>query len=270
MAQPKDLARMRLAAREQFANEPGLQFLSFRGSVAHGTYLPSDDPDSVDDIDLIGWVVGPMDCYLGLGSYGSGGTRELKQGYWDVVLYEARKLIGLLVKGNPNVLCTLFVPRRLTLVSRWAHELLVVNRGLFLSRELYKPFVHYAHSQLKRVEHYATEGYMGAKRKRLIAKYHFDAKNASHLIRLLRTGIELLRTGELHVCRTGIDADELVAIKRGVWSLERVKREADDLFAACRDARDRSPLPERVDRAAVNELCIEVVDAALHDTGGSP
>lgn len=40
----------------------------FRGSQAHGTYIPSDDPDSIDDIDYMGIYVMPLDHYLGLDS----------------------------------------------------------------------------------------------------------------------------------------------------------------------------------------------------------
>jgi len=259
------LAQLRVEAKDRFGKEYGLQFLSFRGSVAHGTYIPSDDPASVDDVDLLGWAVAPLDCYFGLREYGSRGTRDFKQGRWDVVLYEARKLVGLLAKGNPNVLCTLFMPAEFVLVQTWAHELLVLNRGLFLSRQLHAPFVGYAHSQLKRMEHHASKGYMGAKRKLLLEQHGYDTKNAAHLIRLLRMGIELLESGELRVCRTGLDANELVAIKRGDWPLRRVKKAADKLFAECDEAYERSHLPDRVDRDAVNELCIEVVEAAMDE-----
>ncbi len=257
------IAQLRVEAKEQFGKEHGLQFLSFRGSVAHGTYIPSDDPSSVDDVDLIGWVTAPLDCYFGLREYGSRGTRELKHGRWDVVLYEARKLVSLLAKGNPNVLCTLFMPSEFVLVHNWAHELLVVNRDLFLTRELYTSFIGYAYSQLKRMEHHASKGYMGAKRKILLEKHGYDTKNASHLIRLLRMGIELLQTGKLNVCRTGLDADELIAIKRGEWTLKRVKKEADRLFEECNMAYERSQLPDSIDKEAINELCIDVLETGI-------
>jgi hypothetical protein len=41
-------------------------------------------------------------------------------------------------------------------------------------------------------------------------------------------GIEFLRDGELNVMR--YDAPELLAIKHGEWSLERIKAEAEHLF----------------------------------------
>ena len=49
---------------------------------------------------------------------------------------------------------------------------------------------------------------MGEKRKAIVRKYQYDVKNAAHLIRLLRMGIEFLETGELRVFRA-MDAEEL-------------------------------------------------------------
>ena len=56
----------------------------------------------------------------------------------------------------------------------------------------------------------------------------YDAKNAAHLIRLLRMGIEFLTEGTMYVER--VDGPELLTIKRGEWPLEKVKAEAERLF----------------------------------------
>lgn len=89
-------------------------------------------------------------------------------------------------------------------------------------------------------------GYMGEKRKRLVREVGYDAKNASHLIRLLRMGVEFFETGVLNVRRH--DAGELIAIKRGRWPLESVREEADRLFHRARVAKDESPLPDTPNR----------------------
>lgn len=100
-------------------------------------------------------------------------------------------------------------------------------------------------------------GYMGEKREAMVRKYQYDVKNASHLIRLLRMGSEFLQTGKLQVYR-GADADELKHIKRGGWTLDRVKREAETLFTQVEASRARSPLPPTPDHAAANELLIQL------------
>ena len=43
-----------------------LLFLGYRGSIAHGMYVPNSNPDSIDDKDLIGAFTGPIEYYLGL------------------------------------------------------------------------------------------------------------------------------------------------------------------------------------------------------------
>ncbi len=99
--------------------------------------------------------------------------------------------------------------------------------------------------------------YMGAKRKELVQRYGYDCKNAAHSVRLLRMGIEFLETGELNVYRTA-DADELRAIKRGLWTLEQVKHEVDRLSERIAAARDRSPLPEEPDTVLAETLLIDI------------
>src|ERR1044072_4770021 len=98
---------------------------------------------------------------------------------------------------------------------------------------------------------------MGAKRKELVKKVGYDAKNAAHLIRLLRMGIEFLVEGELHVERA--DAENLLSIKRGEWPIERVKEEAERLFRLAEEAYVRSSLPAKPDNQKAEKLCMEMI-----------
>jgi len=52
--------------------------------------------------------------------------------------------------------------------------------------------------------------------------------------------------------------EELMRIKRGAWSLEQVKSEAERLFAGVEPARQVSPLPDRPDEAAANALLMDL------------
>lgn len=45
----------------------GLTFLGYRGSHSHGTYVPPSNQDGVDDVDLLGVFVAPVEHYLGFG-----------------------------------------------------------------------------------------------------------------------------------------------------------------------------------------------------------
>jgi len=251
--------------------DPGLGewsiLLAYRGSITHGTYEPNSKPGSIDDKDVIGVCVPPLGHYFGLREYGSRGTREIVDDPWDVVIYEARKAIGLLMKGNPNVLSMLWLPDRYYLDVTDAGRLLIDRRDLFVARSTFYPFMGYARSQLVKMERGAFKGYMGEKRRALVEQHGYDTKNAAHLIRLLRMGIEFLRDGELQVERP--DAPELLAIKHGEWTLDRIKSEAERLFARAEDAFDRSTLPVKPDRNAINDLAVAVVELAHPDRGGN-
>lgn len=104
---------------------------------------------------------------------------------------------------------------------------------------------------------YYSGGYMGQKRRELVRRVGYDAKNAAHLIRLLRMGIEFLTEGNLHVERA--DAAELLDIKRGGWPLERVKVEAARLFHLAQEAYVRSTLPPEPDRNRAERLCVQLI-----------
>ena len=98
---------------------------------------------------------------------------------------------------------------------------------------------------------------MGKKRRELVMRVGYDAKNAAHLIRLLRMGIEFLTEGTMYVERA--DGPELLTIKRGEWSLEKVKAEAERLFQLAQEAYVRSSLPPEPDRDRAEKLCVRMI-----------
>jgi len=229
-------------------------------------YVPSTDPGSIDDKDVMGVCVPPLEYYYGLKQYGSRGTVEVKQEEWDIVVYEARKMISMMAKGNPNVLMCLWLEPEHVITTTPAWDLVVASRSLFVGKHVYWSFSGYAYGQLHRMTHYAFEGYMGAKRKALVEKVGYDCKNAAHLVRLLRMGCEFLAEGRLYVKRE--DAQQLLEIKRGEWTLDAVQREARRLFDRTDEAYDRSTLPAAVDMDKINALCVEVIRTALESRKG--
>jgi hypothetical protein len=104
---------------------------------------------------------------------------------------------------------------------------------------------------------YYSGGYMGKKRRELVMRVGYDSKNAAHLIRLLRMGIEFLTEGTMYVERA--DGPELLEIKRGAWPLEKVKAEAERLFQLAQEAYVRSTLPPEPDRSRAEELCVQMI-----------
>jgi hypothetical protein len=301
---------------EQISNllPEGLISLCWRGSVAHGMYVPKSDPDSIDDKDVMGIYIAQLEHYLG---FGRKDVYEQWEGEWDCVFYELRKFIGLLLNCNPNVLSLLWLKPNGIIFESSIGERLRANRQLFVTKKAYHSFSGYAHAQFKKmisfnqeaqalmaqledqlaefgidpescdagsslrtadgrpyvgatnemmeiVKRYRGErrlyysgGYMGKKRRELVRRVGYDAKNAAHLIRLLRMGIEFLSEGTLHIERA--DGPELLDIKRGEWSLDRVKTESERLFQLAQEAYVRSTLPAEPERDKAERLCVEMI-----------
>jgi uncharacterized protein len=271
----------------------GTRLLAYRGSHTHGTYIPPTDEQGHDDVDLIA-VYTDMRPSAYFGTDGQTWTgRDVKVGQWDGVCYQLQHFAKLAAACNPNVIQTLWLRAQHYLLLDWMGRELIGHRDMFTSRLAAKSFGGYAHGQLKRMTAFNVErafdcpctgdfhvddcplraergrgstklyatGFMGAKRKALVEKNGYDTKNAAHLIRLLRMGIEFLNTGSLFVWRD--DAAELIAIKRGEWTLERVKAEADTLFAVLNERRFMSPLPETPDFGAINGFVTRIMCRAL-------
>lgn len=227
----------------------------YRGSKAHNLYIPSEEDMSTDDIDWMGIVIAPIDYYFGI--YHFEGT-EHWEGKDDVVIYELRKFIRLLLKANPNVLSFLWnKPEMFTHCEPIAQEL-IDNRDLFSTKQAFKSFGGYSKSQLHKMFHQNYQGYMGDKRKKLVDKFGYDVKNASHLIRLLRMGIEFLSTGQLTVYREN-DRQELIDIKQGKWSAKKVEELGNDLFNRLQDACNASPLPKQPNYHKINNLLVGIM-----------
>jgi len=233
------------------------------GSISHNTYRPNHTPNSIDDKDVMGIFVPPLDHYIGLNNYGIGkGTREIKRDEWDIVTYEARKAIRLLKQGNPNVLAILWLEPNMYVTREPSGDFLLSERDKFVGRHVYRPFIGYARAQLKKMTAYSFEGYMGEKRKALVDQHGYDTKNASHLIRLLTMGIEFLRDGKLYVYR--YDRLKYLDIKDGLWSLKQVQDEAERLFKVAEEEYHRSKLPIEPDDKIINGICYEVIRSALY------
>ena len=125
--------------------------LAYRGSIAHNMHVPGSDPNSIDDVDLIGIVLAPAKNYLGLGGWGSRGTKEIKNGKWDVVLYDIRKAFSMLLQGNPNIISLLWTLPEHRLYSDYAGDRILNNRHLFIGKHMYASFAGYASAQLQKM-----------------------------------------------------------------------------------------------------------------------
>jgi len=99
------------------------------------------------------------------------------------------------------------------------------------------------------------------KRAALEAEHGYDTKHAMHLVRLQRMGAEILERGEVIVTRP--DRDELLAVRDGAWTYERLVEEADANMARIRALTESSELPEAADEDAIEALGVSLIDEVL-------
>jgi predicted nucleotidyltransferase len=94
-------------------------------------------------------------------------------------------------------------------------------------------------------------------RAELERRHGYDTKHAMHLVRLMRTGLELLEAGELHVRRS--DAHELNAVRDGAMTFDELQKVASELQAKMLAAVKGTALPADVDHAFVEEMALEII-----------
>ncbi|MFJ8309189.1 MULTISPECIES: DNA polymerase beta superfamily protein [unclassified Streptomyces] len=157
--------------------------------------------------------------------------------------WELERFCELALRSNPNVLECLHSP----LVERiddTGRELLAL-REAFLSRQAEQSFTRYALGRRKRLD--ADVRLHGAPR----------WKHAMHLLRLLMSCRDLLRTGVLTI-DVGAERDRLLAVKRGEVSWPEVESWMARLAAESERAAARSPLAPEPDRARVADFLFRV------------
>jgi hypothetical protein len=99
----------------------------------------------------------------------------------------------------------------------------------------------------------------------LEAKFGYDTKHGSHVIRLMEQGYYLMKNGTLEVRLP--HADKIRASRDGTWldgteaTYEKLKAFADEREREMQALykSDDCPLPKEPDRKALDELCIEIV-----------
>ncbi|MFD9411934.1 DNA polymerase beta superfamily protein [Streptomyces sp. NPDC059989] len=162
--------------------------------------------------------------------------------------WELERFCELALRANPNILECLHSPL-VEQVTPVGEELLSL-RGAFLSRRAHTSFSRYAASQ----------------RGKLLADVRIHGaprwKHAMHLLRLLLSCRDLLRTGRLTI-DAGPHRDRLLAVRRGelTWSeadtwMARLQAETDTALAT-------TPLPPAPDRARVEDFLLRTRRASV-------
>jgi uncharacterized protein len=162
---------------------------------------------------------------------------ETQECYWEI-----EKFLLLALKANPNILECLYTPS-VELATPIAEELLSI-RDIFLSQLIYQTYNGYVMSQFKKLN------------QDLRNKGAIRGKHAMHLIRLLLSGITILREGFVPLRIEG-HRDQLLDIRNGripwketnSWRLQ-LHKEFDAAFAS-------THLPEYPDYERANRFLLK-------------
>jgi hypothetical protein len=189
------------------------------------------------DVDRKGFYLPPAELHWSL----AGVPEQLERDDTQEAYWELQKFLTLALKANPNVLECLYTPL-VELATPLAEELLEM-RDVFLSKLVYQTYNGYVMSQFKKMEQdIRTRG-------------EVRWKHAMHLVRLLLSGITVLREGFVPI-EVAEHRERLLAVRRGELDWREVNEwrlslhgEFDRAFAA-------TPLPERPDYDRANRFLL--------------
>jgi len=168
---------------------------------------------------------------------------ETEEAYWEL-----QKFLVMALKGNPNILECLYTPL-VEYASPLAQELLDM-RDAFLSRLVYQTYNGYVMSQFKRMQ------------ADLRNQGRVKPKHVMHLIRLLLSGIHVLREGFVPV-DVGQHRERLFAIKKEEMPWDDIEAWRKELHKEFDRALEETNLPERPDYERANEFLVRARRAAI-------
>ena len=125
---------------EEVEKNGWLAYKYIRGSQSYGLATPESDTD------YGGVFILPEEYLKGLRS---NYVEQVSDEKSDIVYYEIGRWMELLLKGNPNVLESLFIPEDCIIGNiHPSVQLILDNKEKFLTKECFNPLVGYAKSQI--------------------------------------------------------------------------------------------------------------------------
>jgi predicted nucleotidyltransferase len=209
------------------------RFVAYRcivGSTAYGLATETSD------VDRRGFYLPPADLEWSLAGVPPQLENENEEVYWEL-----EKFLRLALKANPNALECLYSPL-VEFSTPVAQELLAI-RHIFLSQHVHRTYNAYVLSQFKKLEQdLRNEG-------------QFRWKHVMHLIRLLLSGVTVLRQGFVPL---GVEQyrDRLLAIRSGQTDWDEVEKWRLALHRELDEALAATALPEHPDYHRANQFLI--------------
>lgn len=142
---------------------------------------------------------------------------------WDFQIYGIVKFFQLAMDCNPNIIDSLYTPRRCVLSATQVGEYIRENRKDFLSKAAWPKFKGYAYAQMNKIQTKTPKE--DSKRFESVQEHGYDVKYSYHLVRLLLEVEQILTEQSLDLER---HREQLKAIRRGEWSLVKLTEWAQD------------------------------------------
>jgi predicted nucleotidyltransferase len=245
-----------------------LLYETLMGSEAYGVASDSSD------VDVYGICVPPKHVvfpHLGGEIFGFGTQMKRFESWqehhvaafdksWDFLVFGIVKFFQLAMENNPNVIDSIFTPRRCVLSSTAIGEYVREHRRDFLHKGAWHKFKGYAYSQLHKLQIKvpAADG----KRAALVAAHGYDVKFGYHVVRLLLEVEQILVHGDIDLER---DREQLKAIRRGEWPLARLMEWAQDKEKALEVVYHSSTLRYAPDEPLIKRHLMHCLEAHYGD-----
>lgn len=238
---PSEISQLALFKEGQLSAGRGLeqnsdlyQYVIYQCIIGSQAYGLADDQS---DIDRRGIFLPPAERHWSL----AGVPEQIECDQTQEAYWEVKKFLVLALKANPNVLECLYSP--LVEKATPLAEKLLAMRSIFLSKLVFQTYNGYVFSQFKKMQ------------ADLRNQGRVKWKHVMHLIRLLMSGIHVLREGEVQV-RVEEHRDQLLAIKRGELPWKETEKLRTELHRQFNEAVRNTRLPERPDYENANAFLV--------------
>lgn len=247
-------------------------YLTQMGSVSYGVSGDSSD------VDVYGCCVPPKDMvfpHLAGEILGLGRQKERfdqwqqhhvqppdgRETTYDFQVFGIVRYFQLCMECNPNMIDSLFTPRRCVMHSTQIGEHMREHRKLFLHKGAWHKFRGYAYSQMHKIKGRVNAS--NPDREASIEKFGYDVKFAYHVVRLLDEVEQIMVEHDLDLER---NREQLKSIRRGEWKLEDIQAHFDAKERALENTYASSALRHSPDEAAIKQIllnCLEMQFGSL-------
>lgn len=244
---------------------PKVCYLTIMGSDAYGCSAGSSD------LDIYGFCVPPKEHVFpwtngeipGFGQqiqrfdqWQEHHVKDVDAGKeYDLQVFSIVKYFQLAMENNPNMVDSLFTPRRCVIATSPIGDHVRNNRLLFLHKGSFHKFRGYAFAQMNKIKNKVNAS--NPKRAATIDAYGYDVKFAYHVARLALECEQILNTHDLDLER---DREVYKSIRRGEWTIERLEEWFTDKERQLEAAYASSSLRHKPDEAAIKAVLLECLE----------